>query len=171
MEPLRSDFVGLALEVDFDACGNATLLDEDREGWDYLIGAVHRIAAFDADAATEAEVASAFMNATEQVLAGGVQVLAHPFRYFRRGKRGAPKELYRPLAQMIAQSGVAAEINYHTNEPAPEFFACCLEEGARLALGTDSHSLVEVGEMCPHVDFLRTIGYYPGKHGPLFTGR
>jgi len=169
MEPLRSDFVGLALEVDCDAHGGITLLDEDREGWDFFIGAVHRIPGLDTNAASAAEISRAFMDANERVLSHDVQVLAHPFRYFRRAKLPTPKELYRPLAQMIAQAGVAVEINYHTNEPDAEFFSYCLEEGAQLALGTDAHSLVEVAEMQPHLDLLRRLGY-DGQQ-PLFTGK
>ncbi len=171
MEPLRSDFVGLALEVDFDRDGNWTLLDEDREGWDFFIAAVHRIAGFDPQSATPAELRREFMAANERALSSGAQVLAHPFRYFRRSKIDTPKDLYRPLARMIAQSGVAAEINFHTNEPDPEFFGYLLEEGATLALGTDAHSLVEVAEMQPHLELLREIGWSDDRGRRLFTGR
>ena len=171
MEPLRSEFVGLALEVDVAAGGGMTLLDEDRHGWDFLIAAVHRIPDLDPKAASAAEASRAFMRANEQALALPVQVLAHPFRYFRRAGLPTPKELFRPLARMIAQAGVAAEINYHTNEPDPEFLSYCLEEGARLALGSDAHSLVEVAEMQPHLELLRQIGFDAGKGPRLFTGR
>ena len=169
MEPLRSDFVGLALEVDCDARGGITLLEEDRVGWDFLIGAVHRVPGLDPGTASTGQVSRAFMDANEKILAHDVQVLAHPFRYFRRAGLATPKNLYRPLARMIAQSGTAAEINYHTNEPDAEFFGYCLEEGAQLALGTDAHSLVEVAEMQPHLELLRRIGY--DGDPPLFVGR
>ena len=171
MEPLRSEFVGLALEVDVAAGGGMTLLDEDRHGWDFLIAAVHRIPGLDPKAASAAEASAAFMRANEQALALPVQALAHPFRYFRRSGLPTPKELFRPLARLIAQAGVAAEINYHTNEPDPEFFTCCLEEGAQLALATDAHSLVEVAEVQPHLELLRQIGFDAGKGPRLFTGR
>jgi len=171
MAPLRSDFVGLALEVDFDRDGNWTLLDEDREGWDFFIAAVHRIAGFDPKATTSAELHRQFMQANEQALASGAQVLAHPFRYFRRHGLETPKDLYRPLARMIAQSGVAAEVNFHTNEPDPEFFGYLLEEGAQLALGTDAHSLVEAAEMQPHLGLLREIGAIDAGAHRLYAGQ
>lgn len=171
LEPLRSDFVGLALEADFTADGRMTLLDEDRDGWDFVVGAVHRIPGLDPKSAPLAEVKRAFLRATEQVLDSGVAVLAHPFRYFRRSGLDVPKELFGPMARLIGQSGAAAEVNYHTNEPAPEFFALCLEEGSTLALGTDAHTVLEVAEMQPHLQLLRDIGYDPSRHGPLFTGR
>jgi len=170
MGSLRSDFVGLALEVDLDRDGQWTLLEEDREGWDFIVAAVHRIAGFDPKPATSAEVQRRFMGANEQALASGAQVLAHPFRYFRRHGLETPKKLYRPLARMIAQSGVAAEINYHTNEPDPAFFRQLLEEGACLALGTDAHSLVEVAELQPHLALLKEIEALPIDEAGLFAG-
>ncbi len=170
MEPLRSDFVGLALEVDLDREGRWTLLDEDREGWDFFIVAVHRIPGFDPKAAAPGELEREFLRANELALASGAQVLAHPFRYFRRHGLDCPRSLYRPLARLIAQSGAAAEINFHTNEPDPEFFRLVLEEGGDISLGTDAHSILESGELLPHLDLLKRIGFDAAQRGRLFIG-
>ena len=167
--PLRDDFIRLGVEVDSDGRGGITLLDEDKRHWDVVIGAVHWIPRFDPASATEAERAQRFMEATEEVIRAGVHVLAHPFRYFRGGNVERPRHLYRPLARLLAETGVAAEINFHTNQPDPAFFALCLEEGARIALGTDSHSLWEAGELWPHLDVLRQAGCSDGYERVLFT--
>ncbi|MGQ9733255.1 MAG: PHP domain-containing protein, partial [Candidatus Zipacnadales bacterium] len=157
MRAYRSDKVGVGLEVELDAEGRLTLLAEDYEGWDVLIGAVHALRHCDGEGATEAQVASAFMRETEELTALGIDILAHPFRFFRRAGRPVPRRLYRRVAELLATYGVAAEVNYHTNEPDPDFFALCLEHNVKLSLGTDSHALHEVGELGPHLDLLRKI--------------
>jgi histidinol phosphatase-like PHP family hydrolase len=53
---------------------------------------------------------------------------------------------------------VAAEINFHTNENDPRFFRECVERGVKIALGSDSHDLAEVGEFYPHLEVLRKAG-------------
>jgi len=139
MLPLRDAFVRLGLECDSDGRGGLTLLDEDRGHWDWLIGAVHWIPDFDPATATAVQRKRAFMAASESVARAGVDALAHPFRYFRRGRMDAPRDLHRPMARMLADAGVAAEINFHTHAPDPRFIAACLAEGVGIALATDSH--------------------------------
>ena len=158
MLPLRDAFVRLGLECDSDGRGGLTLLDEDRGHWDWLIGAVHWIPGFDPATATDAQRKRAFMAASESVARAGVDALAHPFRYFRRGRMDAPRDLYRPMARLLADAGVAAEINFHTHAPDPRFIAACLDRGVGIALATDSHALWEVGELSPHLGVLREAG-------------
>jgi len=153
MEALRSSFVRLGLEVECDRNGELSLLEEDREGWDLLVGAVHML-----PEAYSGNVERGFMALTEKLLQGGVKVLAHPFRFFRRRGMEVPKHLFKPVAEMLAEYKVAAELNFHTNEPDPEFFRICLEEGVPIALGSDSHALYEVGEFAPHIELLRKLG-------------
>ena len=71
--------------------------------------------------------------------------------------------LYPLIADLLADSGVAAEINFHTNQPEPEFFRLCLERGVRLSLGSDSHELSEFGEFWPHLRVLRAAGAAPAE--------
>jgi len=157
MASWRSARVGVGLEVELDANGELTLLDEDREGWDVLIGAVHALRSFCDASATDAEAARGFMDETERVVSLGIDILAHPFRIFRRSSRGVPTDLYEPVAQLLAAHGVAAEVNYHTNEPDPRFFERCLAHGVKIALGSDAHGRWEVGEFHPHLTLLRQI--------------
>ena len=146
--------VGLEVEAAEDSPGLA-LLDEDRGGWDHLLGAVHE---FRQGQRPGANLARDFMVQVGKLCSGGVDVLSHPFRVFIRKGREVPKELYRPVAEMLAAHGVAAEINFHTNRPDPEFFALCLELGARLSVGSDAHAMWEVGALGPHLALLRQIG-------------
>ena len=69
-----------------------------------------------------------------------------------------PVHLYGIVADMLAASGVAAEVNFHTNIPDILFIEACLERRVKIALGTDSHALWEVGELMPHLSVLRKAG-------------
>lgn len=153
MGALRSSSVRLGLEVECDRDGELALLDEDRAGWDLMVGAVHEL-----PGAFGEHVESGFMAVTEKLLQHQVAVLAHPFRFFRRHKMEIPRHLFRPVARLLAEYGAAAEINFHTNEPNPAFFRCCLEESVPIALGSDAHALYEVGEFGPHMEVLREAG-------------
>ncbi|MCK5114693.1 MAG: hypothetical protein KAR11_08035 [Phycisphaerae bacterium] len=151
--PLRSEFVSIGFEVEVDSCGDLVILDEDRADAEFLIGAVHWVNC-DTTGLTPAAETLAFMKTCEQLLAGGVDILAHPWRYFGRAKLPVPKELYTELADMLAATGTAAEINYHTNAPDPEFFAMCIDRGVKIAIGSDSHNMSEAGEFGGHLETL-----------------
>jgi len=131
---LRSDFVRTGLEVDLRKDGSLLLADEDRKGWDLLIGSVHTIPDLHATHTTQASVERLFMRDTERLLQHPINVLAHPFRFFRRAGLKQPVHLYGEVADMLAARSVAAEINFHTNNPDPRFAAECLARGAKIAL-------------------------------------
>ncbi len=153
---LKSANVYVGLEVDLAVGGELLLATTDRDGWDILVGAVHALTSSPPN--TDAEAASAFMKDVEQLVQQPIHVLAHPFRWFRRAKRERPVHLYQDVAQLLASSGVAAEINFHTNDPDPRFLEACLNRGVKLALGTDSHNCAEVGEFYPHLALLKKLG-------------
>jgi len=155
---LRSPSVRVGLEVECDGLGRLTLADEDREGWDILLGAVHTVPELLFASPDPRTVEREFMRITESLVSGGIGVLAHPFRLFDRGKMRVPTELYGPVAELLAAHNVAAEINFHTHRPDPAFFGRCLERGVRLSLGSDAHALREVGHLRPHLDLLASIG-------------
>jgi histidinol phosphatase-like PHP family hydrolase len=150
-------FVRIGLEVELLDDGNLLLAPEDREGWDYLLGAIHAI-----DGQTRGDSQSKsetlFLRDLDRLLEHPIRVLAHPFRYFERGGLAKPEHLYDAVAERLAARGVAAEVNYHTNVPEPAFFRACLDRGVKLALGTDSHKTTEVGDLHRHVRFLRSLG-------------
>ncbi len=153
--------VRFGLEVDLFGGGRFCLAPEDREGWDYLIGAIHEVEGL-APGATQAEVVRAWMRDVERLLQQPIQVLAHPFRYFPWAGRPVPRELYRPVARMLAQAGVAAEVNHHKNPFELAFFRVCLEEGVRISLGTDAHVTRDIADLGPHLRTLGELGVSPG---------
>ncbi len=157
MAQFRSASLAVGLEVECDRDGKLNLLEEDRAGWDVLLGALHWLPS-NLASKTPARFAESFMTVNEQLVSLGIHVLAHPFRIFRHERMPVPAELYRPLARLLKQRGVAAEVNFHLNDPDPEFFRVCREEGTRIVTGSDSHELREVGDLQPHLRLLRQIG-------------
>ena len=154
MDALRGGSVRIGLEVELDADGELTVLDGDRQWADRLVGAVHFLPE-DAQALTDAGLKAAFLRTTEALLAQGVAVLAHPLRLFGWAGRAAPTDLYAPLADMLAATGTAAEVNFHINRPDAAFFAACIERGVKLAVGSDAHEPWEVGSLVRHDELIR----------------
>jgi len=157
MMRFRSPSLLVGLEVECDREGRLNLLDEDREGWDVLLGAVHVIPS-SLPCRTAEERARSFMRIVEWLLRGGVDVLAHPLRLFEAKGLPPPRDMYRPLARLLRAHDTGAEVNFHNNRPDPEFFRICAEEGVRLTLGSDAHRLDEVGALQPHLRLLKQIG-------------
>ncbi|MGQ9663367.1 MAG: metallophosphoesterase, partial [Kiritimatiellia bacterium] len=151
--------VRLGLEVEHDEEGDGIAgRPEDLAGYDYLIGSIHYVTRGADSTLAQKEAERAFWARTKQLVRSGISVLGHPFRYFRRHNRSVPADLFKPVADLLAQHTVAAEINFHGDEPSPEFLSICVSRGVKLAIGTDAHSLVEVGDLKPHVDLLRSLG-------------
>ena len=156
---LRSPFVKIGLEVDLYDNGKLLLAPEDQEtDWDILIGAVHFIQDFVHGQTSQEEAERLFIRDVERLVDQDIDVLAHPFRFFARNRLALPKHLYPVVAGLLADSGVAAEVNFHTNHPDPEFIRICAEKGVKIALASDTHDLVEAGEFWPHVHVLKQAG-------------
>lgn len=149
----------LGMEIDFDSRGRPVV---EKEIWDRLRfrnGAIHALGAIREGVDYE-DLKDSFMFQVESILKSGVDALAHPFRIFHvNGVKRFPKpaELYQPLALLLKRYGVAAEINFHINDPEPEFFLACIENGVKITFGSDSHNLYEVGELYPHLKLLEEI--------------
>ena len=154
----RGPNVRLGLEVDLMAGGGWLLHPDDAVGWDLFVGAIHEIDDLKRGETSQEEMERLFMRDLERLLVYPIQVLAHPFRIFTRHKRTKPAHLYTAVAAQLAQAGVAAEINFHTNQPEPEFIRACLDAGVRIALGSDAHSIEEVADFYPHIRILREAG-------------
>jgi len=162
-EKLRSPFVKVGLEVDLYDNGKMLLAPEDEDylPWDLLIGAVHFIHDFVRGETTQQEAEEMFLRDVGQLVLLPIKVLAHPFRFFTWNNLETPKHLYPVVADLLADSGVAAEINFHFYQTDPEFIRCCVERNVKIALASDAHALHEVGEFAPHVEVLKQAGVTP----------
>ena len=156
MLPLRDGFVRVGLEVELDADDRLILDDADRGWQDILVGAVHFLNK-DHSQYSDAEMAAEFMRVNRRLIQHGVHVLAHPWRVFTWFGRTVPTHLYGELADLLAASNVAAEINFHLNANDPAFFRICVQRGVKLALGSDAHTPEEMADLHDHLAFLREI--------------
>ena len=149
----------MGLEIECDYQNRLLLRDEDRKRVNFLIGAVHSLPERKAEVKDLTRLTEQFMTATATIIQSGIRVLVHPFRFFRRCKFEPPEDLFAPVVKLLRDANVAAEINFHTNEPSPEFFRMCIEAGVKLTFGGDAHHLREIGEFWPHLNLLRDIGF------------
>ncbi len=148
----RSDYVLAGVETEVDADGGLVLLEEDRDCWDIMLGAVHFL-----PDRYETGSMQGFMWANEMLMRGGVDILAHPLRYFAKKKLETPKEVYGPLVEMLAHYGVAAELNFHKNNNDPVFFEKCLQNNVKISFGSDAHNLNEIGSFNGYLEFMAGI--------------
>ncbi len=160
-----NDFSYLGMEIDVDRGGVPVINPELYPRLDFRIGSVHYMKSILDAAKRENE----FMYLCNSMIKSGIDILAHPFRIFRRSGMEAPPHLFAPLAALLKENGVAAEINFHTNEPPLEFARQCLESGVTLAFGSDAHNLYEVGEFYPHLKLLEAAGFNGSFEDILLT--
>ncbi|MBN2449335.1 MAG: metallophosphoesterase [Lentisphaeria bacterium] len=146
------------IEIDCDAGGRPVLRPEHVPLLPFRVGAMHHLPCLADPRCTDAAAADAFLGLLERFLRHGFQVLAHPFRVFRRARRPIPPGIVEPTVRLLRENGTAAEINYHTNEPPRELVHACLRRGVPLTFGSDAHNLYEVGEFMPHLALLRDCG-------------
>ncbi|MCP4638784.1 MAG: hypothetical protein GY851_00050, partial [bacterium] len=126
------------LEVDCDFSGRPVIAEGDRSRARFLIGAIHHLDALRVPEPNPEAVADEFMATLEKFLATGIAVLAHPFRIFRRAKLATPEGLFDPMVRLLKRYGVAAEINFHTNEPSEAFVRKCIDADVKLTFGSDA---------------------------------
>ncbi|HNT35665.1 MAG TPA: metallophosphoesterase [bacterium] len=158
----------VGLEVDCDFRGNPVLKEQDRSSVSLLIGSIHKLSEFGKPNPDRAVACQEFLFMLERFLKSGIEVLAHPFRVFVRSKQEKPECLFEPTASLLRDNGVAAEINFHKNQPPHAFVEMCLNMRVKLALGSDSHNLYEVGEFAPHLEFLEQLGCLSQLESVLF---
>ncbi|NLN18763.1 MAG: hypothetical protein GX162_05735 [Firmicutes bacterium] len=158
-KPFLSDSVQVGLEVDYDFHGRPVLLEEDRKRSQLLVGAVHFLPASMRRPVDVERLADEYMATLAKLMPDGMHVLAHPFRIFRRSGVETPDRLYEPMVRLLKEHKVAAELNFHTNSPDPEFFRMCIDAGVKISFGSDAHAQYEVGEFAQHLQLLSDCGF------------
>ena len=155
----ESEFARFSIEADCDVRGKLVIKPEDRNHFDTIIGAIHCLPRLTREIPPQQCDKDDFLFLVEAMCKQEIRAIAHPFRIFSRSGWAAPPELFEPTAQLLQKYKVAAEINFHTNEPPVEFFKKCLEFGVKLSFGSDSHNLFEVGDFAYHLALLKEAGF------------
>lgn len=149
----------LGLEIDCDYAGNPVVRPEDLAHAQVRTGAVHWLEELTRPEPDIAAAGQEMLRRLDRFLASGIDILAHPFRAFRRAKSRMPVEIIPEMVALLKKHEVAAEINFHTQEPIPELVSACIDAGVKLTFGSDSHNLYEVGEFWPHLELMRSLGH------------
>jgi len=155
----QQGMIRFGLEADCDFQGRILVKPSDRLHFDYIAGAMHGLASLEKNEPPGLEAQQEFLHLLEKLLASQINVLAHPFRAFRRSGHPPPQELFRPTAELLQKHQVAAEINFHTNEPPVAFIRNCLTLGVKLSFGSDAHNVAEIGEFSYHLALLKEAGF------------
>lgn len=165
-----NETIRFGLEVDIDFAGNLLLCESDRQQAHYLLGSIHSTPSIKRPGVPGEVIGDEFIYLLEQLLQQNMAAITHPFRVFRRAGLPAPESLFVPVAEMLAKSKTAAEINMHGNNPPLRFIKACLNDGVKFTLGSDAHNLYEVGEFAPHLSLLQDAGY-DGDLNDILIGR
>ncbi len=156
VEPLRSGRIRTGLEVELDARGDLTLREEDRDWPDLLLGALHWVP-HARQATSRAGEVRKFLQACRRICSSGIDILAHPVRWLVARENPLLGEVFDPLAQILADTQVAAELNFHKAPPPEGFVEACLKRGVKFTLGSDAHTTGQVGLLGAHVELLMRV--------------
>jgi putative hydrolase len=147
-------YVGAEVKV-LNAGGDLDICPEIRRECDLVMASVHRFpgetvirkgkeAGYTDDEAVTLE----FELARAALRKGNFDILGHPFGMcYNRFKIAPPDRLIREIAIECARAGIAFEINarYHRNPK--QLFDLCIDAGAPISLGSNSHSTTELSSL------------------------
>jgi len=136
--------------------GGAIDIDDDLIGkLDILIIGVHRLGR----ARDSVELARDYLGrATHAIERHKIDVLAHPFYFYRDLAPHLLPEDLENFVRLAAERGAAMEVNMKYRVPDEEFLRSCLREGVKLSIGTDAHTTGEVGRVDWALGVLRRMG-------------
>ena len=147
--------------------------------WDYLIGSVHYLGAWDFDnpgkiglwdSKSVPDVWEAYWNAYAAMAASGLfDIVGHPdlIKKFGHIPEGDLARYYEPAIDAIAAAGCAIEINtagWHKPVgeayPAPGFLELACSAGIPIVISSDAHAPAEVGrDFAKAKSVIRAAGY------------
>lgn len=163
-----SDKIFVGAEIDCDYEGLPVINDYLNKHIDYRLAAVHRLKSI-MEKRSEKEIVTDFINTLKRFLKDDYNILAHPFRVLHHAGVAIFPKTMKEVVTLLRLTNTAAEINFHTNEPQVEFVKMCLNDGVKLALGSDSHSLYEVGDFALHLDLIKRSGFSDNLKDILYT--
>jgi histidinol phosphatase-like PHP family hydrolase len=162
MEALRDDRFFFGVEVELMGDGRLTVSDSVRQKADLIVGSLHVLpSAYNRGPSADAVFAS-FADYTRDLLAAGVDVIAHPLRWLVGAAGVVPREIVTELVALAAASGAAVELNLRgCGVSHVALIREAVSAGVPLALATDAHAVAEVGRLEEHMTFIRGAGYDP----------
>ncbi|MGQ9629404.1 MAG: PHP domain-containing protein [bacterium] len=147
----------VGLEVDYTLDGMPIIDPRLLEQVDLVIGSVHWLPCLRGNPTLKI-LTRQFIDQTLKVLEQPIDILGHPTRVFRRAGFPVPKDAVDIIIEGASERGIPLELNSHSKDPDAHFVRRCLERGAKIAVGTDSHVLREFGDFSYHKAILRECG-------------
>jgi putative hydrolase len=133
----------------------------DLDGWvleklDIVVVGLHKLGSFGYQPGELArEYLSAVMNVVKRQR---VDILAHPFHFHRYLAPYLSLDEMVEFVKLAAEREVAVEVNSKYRVPDENFLRECLREGVKLSIGTDAHTIAEVGKIDWPMAMLRRVG-------------
>jgi putative hydrolase len=105
------------------------------------------------------ELAREYLTTVENVVKRKqVDILAHPFQFQRYLLPYLAQDEVNEFVKLAAENEIAVELNSKYRVPDEDFLRSCMREGVKLSVGTDAHTLAEVGRVDWPMAALRRIG-------------
>lgn len=153
---LQGARVGIEVDCSFD--GEFILEPEYLEDIELVISGVHHLPCLEGKPSLS-EFTNEFLQYTLRIMDKDIDILAHPTRIFRRANLEVPNKVYAPIINKAVARGIALEINSHSQkDPCPYFVEQAISKGVKLALGTDTHALLELGDFSWQLELLNGLG-------------
>ncbi len=167
---LADDRFLFGVEVELMGDGRLTVSPSVRETADLVVGSLHVLPrAYDRGSAP-GDLYAAFFDYYRDLLATGVDVLAHPLRWLEGEGRIVAPEAIKELVALVAEYGAAVELNLRGDHLSVlTLIRETAAAGVPLALATDAHSVAEVGRLEEHLRLIRLAGCDP-EEITIFNG-
>ncbi|MEW5995241.1 MAG: hypothetical protein AB1744_12740, partial [Candidatus Zixiibacteriota bacterium] len=130
-----------------DGSGRVDVEKDFAKNLDFLMIAIHHISGADTYMSYQ-EIAREYLRrATQAIQNNDVKILAHPFYLYQPLLPYISMEDIQAFLKLAADRGVAMEINVKYRYPQADFISLCLSAGVKLSIGSDAHSIEEVGQI------------------------
>lgn len=137
----RSSRVLLGMEVSADPDGKLYIHGDVLEQLDIVIGSFHWRREYGAEG---------LVKVTLRLLEAGIDIIGHPFQIFAWHRAEVPDYFYKELARAARRNNVAVELNSHHKQDCALYdeksLPFLLEEGVKISIGSDAHSIEEIGD-------------------------
>ncbi len=150
------------VETELMADGRLTVSDEVKAETDLLIGSLHVFPEAYTTYAGREDFLKGFIEYTRDIARTGIHILAHPFRCLTSEIDFIPREIIVETIAIAKEHDIAIELNARGRTISRLMLVReVAEAGATLSLATDAHTIVEAGDLSPHLAWIKNAGYLP----------
>lgn len=130
------------MEVNIRADGSLAVGDEVLRGLDIIIGAVHMLPV--TRIIRRGSIVDEYIDVLSRALeVSNFHILAHPTNLL--WKKHIPPDKADLLIRGVKKKGIAVEMNYHHEDPSPEFLKRCVDAGVTITPSSDAHRISDIG--------------------------